>query len=321
LFGENIRVSSVLGFKLEMKFGLFLKTCFDKSLPDRRCDLKELRLRKRRMPVMLKTDQAKTVANVEEIVLAISHSPAMYLKAHGLGGHTSRICLVTAGVKHVPLHPVQKVRVVSDERPSPNVMAFERAILTDCCHGADLSYEILVDISDCKGPGIRFLNSELKRWTKLKRYPQIKRVHRQAVWALAKLMKAGLLRKPILKPGEQWWNQIEYIGLADMDIDGGRTAQATLTDIRSGQTTFMDEWGAKGAFWRTRIRQAIAEVIFIQVECIRQSQAAGLQSNTITPERCFPDRFTNALPIPPQDPNASIEEPPADPGDDPEQTS
>ena len=101
LFGENIRVSSVLGFKLEMKFGLFLKTCFDKSLPDRRCDLEELRLGKRRMPVMLKTDQAKTVADVEEIVLAISHSPAMYLKAHGLGGHTSRICLVTAGVKHI----------------------------------------------------------------------------------------------------------------------------------------------------------------------------------------------------------------------------
>jgi hypothetical protein len=25
----------------------------------------------------------------------------MYLKAHGLGGHTSRICLVTAGVKHI----------------------------------------------------------------------------------------------------------------------------------------------------------------------------------------------------------------------------
>ena len=67
MFGENIRVSSVLGFKLEMKFGLFLKTCFDKALPDRRCDLKELRLRKRRMPVMLKTDQAKTVANVEEM--------------------------------------------------------------------------------------------------------------------------------------------------------------------------------------------------------------------------------------------------------------
>ena len=101
LFGENIRVSSVLGFKLEMKFGLFLKTCFDKSLPDRRCDLEELRLGKRRMPVMLKTDQAKTVADVEEIVLAISHSPAMYLKAHGLGGHTSRICLVTAGIKHI----------------------------------------------------------------------------------------------------------------------------------------------------------------------------------------------------------------------------
>jgi hypothetical protein len=107
-FGENIRVSSVLGFKLKMKFGLFLKTCFDKSLPDRRCDLKELRLGKRRMPVMLKTDQAKTVANVEEIVLAISHSPAMYLKAHGLGGHTSRICLVTAGIKRIFVFWIEK---------------------------------------------------------------------------------------------------------------------------------------------------------------------------------------------------------------------
>jgi hypothetical protein len=29
---------------------------------------------------------------------AIGHSPAMYLKAHGLGGQTSRICLVTAGI-------------------------------------------------------------------------------------------------------------------------------------------------------------------------------------------------------------------------------
>ncbi len=101
LFGEHFRVSSVLGFKLEMKFGLFLKTCFDESLPDRRCDLEELRLGKRRMPVMLKADPAKTMADVEEIVLAIGHSPAVYLKAHGLGGHASRICLVTAGIKRI----------------------------------------------------------------------------------------------------------------------------------------------------------------------------------------------------------------------------
>ena len=34
LFGENIRGSSVLGFKLEMKSWLFPKTCFGEPLPD-----------------------------------------------------------------------------------------------------------------------------------------------------------------------------------------------------------------------------------------------------------------------------------------------
>jgi hypothetical protein len=34
LFGKNIRGSSVLGFKLEMKSRLFPKTCFDEPLPD-----------------------------------------------------------------------------------------------------------------------------------------------------------------------------------------------------------------------------------------------------------------------------------------------
>ena len=97
--GETIRVSSVLGFKLQMKFGLFLKTCFKEPLPDRRCDLKELRLGKRHMLVMLKTDPAKTAAYVEEIVLAIGHSPAVYLKARGFGSHTTRVRLVTAGIK------------------------------------------------------------------------------------------------------------------------------------------------------------------------------------------------------------------------------
>jgi hypothetical protein len=34
LFGKNIRGSSVLGFKLEMKSRLLPKTCFDEPLPD-----------------------------------------------------------------------------------------------------------------------------------------------------------------------------------------------------------------------------------------------------------------------------------------------
>ncbi|MFM8378299.1 MAG: hypothetical protein ACKOB1_03125 [Planctomycetia bacterium] len=99
--GETIRVASVLGLKLKMKSGLFPKSSFDESRSDRCRDLEELRFGKPRMRFMLETDPAKTVADAEEIVLAIGHSPAVYQKANGLGGDAARICLVTTGIERI----------------------------------------------------------------------------------------------------------------------------------------------------------------------------------------------------------------------------
>jgi len=197
-------------------------------------------------------------------------------------------------------------------------MDFERVVLTDCCHAADLDYNTLYDIAKITGPGIRFLNSALKRWVKIHRYPQIQTRHRLAVWSLAKDMKTGRLRMPVLQPGEKWWLRLEYIGLADMDIDGGRTAAATLTDLRSGQTNWLTELGSRGIFWKRGIRQNIAEVVFAEVECIKAEQAAGLPAGRITPERVFPDRFEPlALPVPdPEQTNLDPNLP--DPGDETE---
>jgi hypothetical protein len=211
--------------------------------------------------------------------------------------------IATAGVTKIPLQPGERVKVISDDRPSQNFMDFERQLLTDCCHGADLDYQTLCDISSVTGPGIRSLNAALKRWTLLRRYPQIKRVHRLTVWTLAKEMKSGRLRAPILRKGEQWWSSIVYIGLADMDIDGGRTAQATLSDLRSGQTTWLDLHGARGIFWKKAISQAINEMVYAQLQCLKAAENAGLPPDSITPERVFPDRFTGKLPVPPANPD------------------
>lgn len=226
---------------------------------------------------------------------------------------------VYSGALTPQLKPGQKVKVVADDRPSQNSMEFEKALLRDCAWGADLSYETLCDVSGITGPGIRFLNAELKRWIMLRRYPQVKRVHRQTAWLLAKEMKSGRLRLPKTHAGEKWWTKIEYIGLADMDIDGGRTAQATLTDLRSGQTTWLDRWGTQGAFWKSRIKQAVHEVVFAELECLRQAEAAGLPPERVTPERVFPDRFTATLDLPPVDTSQIKPDPDlSDPGDEPE---
>jgi hypothetical protein len=197
--------------------------------------------------------------------------------------------VVMDGAMTPALRPGQKVRVVSDDRPNANYMEFERALKKDCAQTLDLSVELLDDIKGITGPAVRHLNSELKRWIVLERYPQVKRCQRFFTYVIAKELKAGRLRYPVLKPGEMWWQRVLWIGLADMDIDGGRTAQATLTDLRSGQTTWADIWGAKGVFWKRAIKQRVREVIFAKLEVQRQSAEAGTVETTV--EECFPEVF------------------------------
>lgn len=195
------------------------------------------------------------------------------------------------------LAPGQKMKVITDDRPSMNNQAFEEALLKDCCYTAGVSYERLCNLAGLTGPALRTLNSDEKRWVKLNHYDQSKRVHNQVIYTVALEMDAGRLRQPNLLPGENWTQSWQYIGLAASDIDGGRTAAATLTDLKSGQTTWLETWGAKGAYWKKPIKQAISEIIFAEAECIRQAAAAGLPEGRVTPERVFPDRFT--LPIAP----------------------
>jgi capsid protein len=195
------------------------------------------------------------------------------------------------------LAPGQKMKVITDDRPSMNNQAFEEALLKDCCYTAGVSYERLCNLAGLTGPALRTLNSDEKRWVKLNHYEQSKRIHNQVIYTLSLEMAAGRLRQPKLQPGELWTQAFQYIGLAASDIDGGRTAAATLTDLKSGQTTWLETWGAKGAYWKKAIKQAISETIFAEVECLRQSAAAGLPEGRVTPERVFPDRYT--LPTPP----------------------
>lgn len=202
---------------------------------------------------------------------------------------------VTAGIQAPRLNPGEKIKVVADDRPSPNNMEFERALMRDCCDSVDLSFERFCYLAGITGPGLRLLNADDKRWVAIRHYAQAKRNNRQAVYALAKEMKAGRLRQPKLKPGEFWWNKIEWIGMPHPDIDGGRTAQATLTDLRSGLTTWLDEWGEQqGVYWKRRVRQSIVEYIYARLECMKQAVAAGLAPETVTPEIVFPERWAPA---------------------------
>ena len=228
--------------------------------------------------------------------------------------------LVMTGGITPRLPPGVKVKVISDDRPSANNMEFEKALLRDCCDTVDLSYTRLCDVSSATGPGLRMLNADDKRWIALRHHRQAKRCQRMWNYTIAKELKAGRLRAPNLKPGEYWWNKCIWIGLPTPDIDGGRTAQATQTDLLSGLTTWMEEAKSGGLYWKRRTRQAIAEVIFAKVECLTQSQAAGLAIGEVTAEKVFPGRFaiTNFQPTGTSPTTANPQADLSSPEDDPE---
>ena len=206
--------------------------------------------------------------------------------------------LVMTGGITPKLPPGVKVKVISDDRPSQNNMEFEKTLLKDGCHSVDLSYERLCDVSGITGPGLRLLNADDKRWVMIRHHRQAKRCQRMYNYCIAKELKAGRLRMPNLKEGEFWWNKCLWIGLPTPDIDGGRTAQATLSDLQSGLTTWMEEAKIGGLFWKRRVRQAIAEVVFAKRECLLQATAADIDPNEVTPQIVFPARFsiTNVQP-------------------------
>lgn len=247
-------------------------------------------------------------------------SPVSKVEAIMPDGSTQQIDmeLVLNGGMTPNLAPGRKVKVITDDSPSMNNQEFEKTLLKDCCNAADISYERLCDIAGITGPGIRVLNADDKRWVLLHHQQQAKRVHNQVVYTLAIEMDAGRLRQPKLKPGELWTNRFQYIGLAAPDIDGGRTAQATLSDLQSGQSTWLETWGQKGVYWKKAIRQGIAEVIFAEVECRLGETKAGLPPGTITPERVFPSRFGITSAIAPPHTSSATADPQQMDGDNPD---
>jgi len=228
--------------------------------------------------------------------------------------------LVMTGGITPRLPPGVKVKVIADDRPSQNNMEFEKALLKDCCDSVDLSYARLCDVAGISGPGLRMLNADDKRWIALRHHRQAKRCQRMYNYIIAKEIKASRLREPKLKPGEFWWNKCIWIGLPMPDIDSGRTAQATLTDLLTGLTTWMEEAKMGGLYWKRRIRQSIAEVIFAKLECISQSIAAGIDPTEVTPQIVFPGRFSITNVQPPLAPDTQVNRSAdlSDPADEPD---
>ena len=203
-------------------------------------------------------------------------------EADGKGGNVAiNWEAVYAGASVPRLAPGEHVRVVADGRPHPNQQDFEKALMRDCSWTADFPYEVLCDISGLTGPGVRSVLAEVQRWLLNEHHLLAQWCQRVFVYFIAREIKEGRLRAP---SDEMWYlpGKTLWIGQPDMTIDLGRDGALSITQLGAGMTTFLDEWGERGAFWQDKIDQKILETSYIKRRCAE---------NNISPYEAFPTLF------------------------------
>lgn len=189
--------------------------------------------------------------------------------------------LIYGGTEVLNLPPGQTLKVIKDERPTAENLAFERAVLEDCVMGVDLPPQALFHIAGVTGPGVRFVMEDIERWILLQHLWQARKC--QVIYArtIAKEIKAGRLRQPMHngRPIE-WWRpgQTHWFGLPSMTIDRGRDSRMSVVRLDMGLTTWADEHSKEGAFWKKEIKARAREVAYAKL-CVWEADKA-LQAET-----------------------------------------
>ncbi len=241
----------------------------------------------------------KTAAQIGMVTETESNAPAS-AGAGGIGGPryttletkpdgtTQEVTwqVVTSGGRTPDLEPGRKLKVVHDDRPGPNSREFERDLIKSCAAVIDLPYEALFEIAGVAGPGIRYWMADIRRWVLVRHLARARWCQRYYAAFMAREIQLGRLRAPTDK---RFWRAM-WFGMADPTIDEARKGQLSIVELGAGLTTWADEWGEYGAFWKTKIRQRVREVAFAKRECLQATRENAADGITVTYEECFADR-------------------------------
>lgn len=188
------------------------------------------------------------------------------------------------------LAPGQKIKTVSDDRPGPAQMEFEKALFADCAHAVDWPVEALFNPGALKGGSSRYILAEVRRWVANQFRYKARFVRWYRALHIANEIKAGRLPVPREDPKKPlWWLKTAYVGQADMTVDAGREGNLALVNLQSGTATWSEAWGQKGIFWKRGIRQRVKEMVFARAECAAENFSVA---------EVFPALFAGSGPAP-----------------------
>lgn len=183
---------------------------------------------------------------------------------------------VMAGGQIADLDPGSKIGTISDSRPGPQYESFTKSLIADIAWGVGISPAVLWDIAGLTGPAVRYTLNEIDRYTRAQNELRMGILQNMYNYILAVEMKAG--RLPQCKDAD-WWNAVEWIGMASLTIDKSRDSSEARNNLRDGLMTlssFTQQF--MGCNWQEFLHQRLKEQIYMEEEC---------KKHGISPERVF----------------------------------
>ena len=204
--------------------------------------------------------------------------------------------------------PGEDLKILHDDRPAPSQQEFLKAIKRDIAHSLDFSPEVLWDISDLTGPGVRYVMGDVREALAVRRRPLRRWCRDVYVHLIAQELATGNLQ-PCRDP--EWW-QVDWQSPADITIDAGRDGALALQQLDAGMITLQDWYQAtKGqGDWRNPIDQRVAEVKYAVEACA----TAQLPYDLVFPRRQGAPAPATAAPA--RDPDPDPDDPDGPPGEE-----
>lgn len=180
------------------------------------------------------------------------------------------------------LEPGSKMKILTDARPPREQRDFTADLKRDIAQGFGLPIEVVDDMGNLTGPGIRFVMDFAGNWIRC-RQKRLKIWARQ-VWRYVIACEIAAGRLPLPAPdatGKQKWWAVTFTSQRLLTIDRGKESRARLDELSAGVSTLADWEEFDGRDWKDRGLQRIREVQFLKEQC----EAADLDYHEVFPPR------------------------------------
>ncbi len=178
------------------------------------------------------------------------------------------------GAGEIPLlQPGQQIKFNGASNPHPNQLNLLDYLIRDVAWGANVSPELLWNITALGGANTRFVLADAQGFIDVGQQQLIDdKLQLEAEFILACEMAAGRLR-PCTDP--EWWKAI-WIPPPRITVDFGRDGKLHLEQVKSGALTFRRYHGWQGLDSETEQRQWVREYLTLGKVAKEEAKALDL---------------------------------------------